>query len=94
MSATVDLLYSDTERELRDALGSLLEDRAAPAAVLARTERPDTTDAELWHAVASDIGLAGLLVPEALGGAGASARELAAAAEELAAAVAPVPYLG
>jgi alkylation response protein AidB-like acyl-CoA dehydrogenase len=91
---TVDLLYSDTERELREALASLLEDRAAPAAVLARTEMPETTDAGLWRALAADIGLAGLLVPEALGGAGASARELAAAAEELGAALAPVPYLG
>ncbi|MBO0819838.1 MAG: acyl-CoA/acyl-ACP dehydrogenase [Nocardiopsaceae bacterium] len=91
---TVDLLYSDTERELRSAVASLLADRAAPAAVLARTESPDTTDTALWHALAADIGLAGLLVPEALGGAGASARELAAAAEELGAALAPVPYLG
>ena len=38
--------------------------------------------------------LAGLPVPEALGGAGASWRELAAAAEEFGAAVAPMPFLG
>jgi alkylation response protein AidB-like acyl-CoA dehydrogenase len=94
VSATVDLLYSDTERELQSALRSVLLDRATPAAVLARTEQPDTCDAGLWHAIAADIGVAGLLIPEALGGAGASAKELAAAAEELGAAVAPVPYLG
>jgi alkylation response protein AidB-like acyl-CoA dehydrogenase len=94
VTATVDLLYSDTERELASALRSILAERAAPAAVLARVERPDTTDVELWRAVAADFGLAGLLIPEALGGAGASAKELAAAAEELGAAIAPVPYLG
>ena len=44
--------------------------------------------------LASDLGLAGLLVPEALGGAGASMREAAVVLEELGRAVAPVPYLG
>ena len=38
--------------------------------------------------------MAGLLIPEPLGGAGASYRELAAAAEQFGAAVAPIPYLG
>ena len=89
-----DLLYSETERDLSAALGGLLADRAAPADVIARTERPDTYDAALWHTVAAEIGIAGLLIPEALGGAGASYRELAAAAEQFGAAAAPVPYLG
>jgi alkylation response protein AidB-like acyl-CoA dehydrogenase len=91
---TADLRYSDTERTLASALRSLLEDRAAPADVLARTEKPDTYDTELWRVAAAEIGLAGLLIPEPLGGAGASYRELATAAEEFGAAVAPVPYLG
>jgi alkylation response protein AidB-like acyl-CoA dehydrogenase len=89
-----DLLYSETERDLSAALRGLLADRAAPADVIARTERPDTYDAALWHTVAAEIGIAGLLIPEALGGAGASYRELAAAAEQFGAAVAPIPYLG
>ena len=94
MTAATDLLYSDTERELVAALAGLLSDRAAPADVLARTEKPETYDAGLWQAVAADIGLAGLLIPEPLGGAGASYRELAAAAEHFGATVAPIPYLG
>jgi alkylation response protein AidB-like acyl-CoA dehydrogenase len=89
-----DLLYTDTERSLAAALRPLLAARADPSAVLARTERPDTYDPDLWRALAAEIGLAGLLIPEPLGGAGASYRELAVAAEELGAAVAPVPYLG
>jgi alkylation response protein AidB-like acyl-CoA dehydrogenase len=40
-----------------------------------------------------DLGLAGLLVPESLGGAGASAREAAVVLEELGRSVAPVPFL-
>ena len=39
------------------------------------------------------MGLAGLAVPEELGGAGASLREAAVVLEELGRAVAPVPYL-
>jgi alkylation response protein AidB-like acyl-CoA dehydrogenase len=89
-----DLLYSETERDLAAALADLLADRAAPADVIARTERPETYDAKLWRTVAAEIGIAGLLIPEALGGAGASYRELAAAAEQFGAAAAPIPYLG
>jgi alkylation response protein AidB-like acyl-CoA dehydrogenase len=90
----VDLLYSDTERDLASALDDLLSERAPAAAVLARTEQPETCDVALWKALAAEVGLAGLLIPEALGGAGASYRELAAAAERLGAHLAPVPYLG
>jgi alkylation response protein AidB-like acyl-CoA dehydrogenase len=94
MTTVPDLLYSDTERTLAAALGDLLSSKAGAADVLARTEKPDTYDQDLWHAVAAEIGLAGLLIPEALGGAGASYRELAAAAEQFGATVAPIPYLG
>jgi alkylation response protein AidB-like acyl-CoA dehydrogenase len=94
MAHTVDLLYSDTERTLAAALADLLSSRAQPSDVLARTEKPDTYDLDLWRTVAAEIGLAGLLIPEPLGGAGASYRELAAAAEQFGAAVAPIPYLG
>ena len=93
-TAATDLLYSNTERELAAALAGLLATRAAPADVLARTEKPETCDTDLWRTVAVDIGIAGLLIPEPLGGAGASYRELAAAAEQFGATVAPIPYLG
>ncbi len=93
-TAATDLLYSDTERSLASALDDVLSSRAKPADVVARTERPETYDAELWHVVAADIGLAGLLIPEPLGGAGASFRELSTAAEHFGATAAPIPYLG
>jgi alkylation response protein AidB-like acyl-CoA dehydrogenase len=89
-----DLLYSAEERDLGAALADLLASQAAPADVLARTEQRETYDPKLWRAVAAEIGVAGLLIPEPLGGAGASYRELAAAAEQFGAAVAPIPYLG
>ena len=94
MTPAADLLYSDTERTLASALADLLSSRAAATDVLARTEQPETYDTKLWRTVAAEIGIAGLLIPEPLGGAGASYRELAAAAEQFGAAVAPIPYLG
>jgi alkylation response protein AidB-like acyl-CoA dehydrogenase len=89
-----DLLYSDTERALGDSLSSLLADRGSLDKVLARTESADTYDDGLWQAVAGDLGLAGLLIPERDGGAGASYREVCSAAEALGGSVAPVPFLG
>ncbi len=90
----LDLLYSETETELRSAVRSVLGDRAAWRDVLARTETAQTYDNALWHTLAAEVGVAGLLIPEALGGAGASYREAAVVAEEIGRNVAPVPFLG
>jgi alkylation response protein AidB-like acyl-CoA dehydrogenase len=88
------LLYTDVEDELRAAVRQVLTDRAPWPAVLARTESDEPYDTRLWQTLSRDIGVAGLPVPEKFGGAGASWREAAVAAEELGRAVAPVPHLG
>src|SRR5256884_9708352 len=89
-----DLLYSDAERALSDALASLLADRGGLDKVLARVESAQTYDDKLWEAVAADLGCAGLLIPERDGGAGASYRGAAAAAEGLGGYVGPGPFPG
>jgi alkylation response protein AidB-like acyl-CoA dehydrogenase len=89
-----DLLYTDTERALSDSLVSLLADRGGLDKALARIESAQTYDDKLWQAVGADLGCAGLLISERDGGAGASYREAAAAAEALGSFVAPVPFLG
>ncbi|MBC6463651.1 acyl-CoA dehydrogenase family protein, partial [Actinomadura sp. HBU206391] len=89
-----DLLYSDIEEELRRAVRSVLEDLAPWSQVLAGTETGDPCDAKLWRTISTDLGCAGLAVPEEFGGAGASFREAAVVLEELGRAVAPVPFLG
>lgn len=91
--ASPDLLYSDTEDDLRAAVRSLLTDRADVPATLVRAESGDPYDPELWTALAGRIGAAGLLVPEKLGGQGASHREAAVVLEELGRNVTPAPYL-
>ncbi|HVW43140.1 MAG TPA: acyl-CoA dehydrogenase family protein, partial [Amycolatopsis sp.] len=89
-----DLLYSDVEEDLRASVRDLFADKAAAASVLARTESDEPYDLKLWRTAAAELGLAGLHVPEELGGQGASARELAVVLEELGRAVVPMPFLG
>lgn len=89
----LDLLYTDVEEALRTSLRDLLAARCSPAATTAMYDGDRSAVPGLWRAVAADLGLAGLLVPEHLGGAGASSREAAVVLEELGRALAPVPFL-
>ncbi|MGW9436641.1 acyl-CoA dehydrogenase family protein [Streptomyces sp. NPDC055607] len=93
MTDQPDLLYSDTEDDLRAAVRALLADRAGHAVLLDRIETDTPYVPGLWKSLATDIGAAGLLVPEELGGQGASHREAAVVLEELGRAVTPLPYL-
>jgi alkylation response protein AidB-like acyl-CoA dehydrogenase len=88
-----DLLYSEEEEALRAAVRDLLTDHCDAAGVIVRTESDAPHDLSLWKSLADGMGLAGLLVPEAQGGQGATHREVAVVLEELGRAVAPVPYL-
>ena len=89
----LDLLATDVENDLRSTVRDLLADRCAPGAVTAMYDGDRTVVEPLWRSLAVDLGLAALLVPEDLGGAGASAVEAAAVVEELGRACAPVPFL-
>jgi alkylation response protein AidB-like acyl-CoA dehydrogenase len=88
-----DLLYSDTEEALRDSVRRLFADRCPPEAVTRVYDSAPQDFSGVWHTLAADLGMAGLLVPEQLGGAGAGAREAAVVMEEIGRAVAPVPFL-
>jgi alkylation response protein AidB-like acyl-CoA dehydrogenase len=89
-----DLLYTDVEDQLRSSVRDLLSARAPWTAVLPRTESAEPYDPALWRALARDLGVTGLAVPEASGGHGASWREVAVVAEELGRSVAGTPFLG
>ncbi|WP_328535500.1 acyl-CoA dehydrogenase family protein [Streptomyces sp. NBC_00344] len=88
-----DLLYSETEDDLRAAVRSLLAGRLDTPGLLSRAESDTPYDHQLWTSLAAEMGTAGLLVPEKLGGQGASHREAAVVLEELGRSVAPAPYL-
>jgi alkylation response protein AidB-like acyl-CoA dehydrogenase len=89
----VNLLYTDIEDDLRSTVREVLADRCDPVAISAVYDGDRSVVAGLWKTLATDLGLAALLVPEERGGAGASAREAAVVLEELGRAVAPVPFL-
>ena len=92
MTQDLNLLYTDVEDSLRSTVRDLLAARCSSDAVTAMYDGDRTVVAPLWRSVAAELGLAGLLVPESAGGAGASAREAAVVLEELGRAAAPVPF--
>ena len=93
MTEDLNLLYTDVEDSLRASVRDLLTDRCPPDRVIALYDGDRSLVPGLWKALAVDLGLAGLLVPEEYGGAGASAREAAVVLEELGRSAAPVPFL-
>ena len=92
-SPGVDLLYSEVENSLRQSVRDLLTAQCTPARVIALYDGEGGLQPRLWSELSVDLGLAGLLVPEERGGAGASAREAAVVMEELGRFVAPVSFL-
>ena len=90
--STINLLPSDIEDDLRTSVRKLLAARC-DAAVLSAMSDGEPGPEGLWDRLTGELGLAGLLVPEERGGAGATAREAAVVLAEIGAATAPVPYL-
>lgn len=88
----LNLLYTDIEDDLRASVRSLLAARCAPDDVAALYDGGPGPKG-LGEALALELGLSALLVPEELGGAGASTREAAVVLEEIGRAVAPTPFL-
>jgi alkylation response protein AidB-like acyl-CoA dehydrogenase len=89
----LDLLDTDVEKDLRSSVRSLLSARCDPTVVTAMYAGDRSAVDGLWRALAVDMGLAGLLVPESRGGVGGSTRETAVVLEELGRSLAPVPFL-
>ncbi len=92
-TSDLDLLYTDVEDSLRESVRDLLAARCTPDRVVAGYDGGSSLQPQLWRMLAVDLGVAGLLVPEHRGGAGATAREAAVVLEELGRFVAPVPFL-
>jgi len=87
------MLDSDVDEELRAGVRDMLAQRSPVSRVLARIEDGEAYDRTLWRTLATEMGLAGIAIPERFGGGGASLRESAVVLEELARSVAPVPFL-
>ena len=88
----MDFDFTDDQVALREGARELLDDLAAPARVRAHTASGDAFDARLWAAMVEQ-GWIGIEVPEAEGGVGLGAVEVAILAEELGAHAAPAPFV-
>ncbi|MET7655013.1 acyl-CoA dehydrogenase family protein [Streptomyces sp. NPDC005486] len=78
---------------IRRTLRELLHKRCGPGELRAALDTPGGHDPALWAALAEQLGLPGLALPEAYGGVGCSRADLALAAEETGRALAPSPLL-
>ena len=90
---TLQLELTTEQVALREAVRRFLEKRSPENEVRRLMATPEGYDADVWRAMAAELGLQGLAIPEAHGGAGAGWREVAVVMEELGRVLACVPYL-
>ena len=83
--------FSDELKQLRDEARRFLAERNALAAARRVLESDGGHDAALWREI-GEMGWIGAAIPEAFGGAGLGPLGLCVLAEELGAALAPVPF--
>ncbi|MDW8810510.1 acyl-CoA/acyl-ACP dehydrogenase [Streptomyces scabiei] len=89
----MDARFTAEQEEIRRTVRELLLKRCGPEEVRSAVRTGEGYDAGLWLAFSEQLGLPGLALPEAYGGVGCSATELALASEELGRALAPSPLL-
>ncbi|MCW8095066.1 acyl-CoA dehydrogenase family protein [Streptomyces tauricus] len=89
----MDATFTAEQDEIRRTLRELLLKRCGPEEVRAAVRTADGWDPGLWEALAQQLGLPGLALPEQYGGVGCTTTELALAAEEMGRALAPSPLL-
>jgi alkylation response protein AidB-like acyl-CoA dehydrogenase len=89
----MDTDFTAEQDEIRRTLRELLRVRCGPAEVRAAVDTPAGYDPALWTALAEQLGLPGLALPEAYGGVGGSVTDLALACEETGRFLAPSPLL-
>ncbi|MEU1401521.1 acyl-CoA dehydrogenase family protein [Streptomyces sp. NPDC005728] len=89
----MDTRLTAEQDEIRRTLRELLHKRCGAEELRAALDSPAGYDPALWSALADQLGLPGLALPEAYGGVGCSTTELALACEEAGRTLAPSPLL-
>ncbi|MEU9286397.1 acyl-CoA dehydrogenase family protein [Streptomyces sp. NPDC048275] len=89
----MDARLTAEQDEIRRTLRELLLKRCGPEELRAAARTPTGHDPGLWDALAHQLGLPGIALPETYGGVGCSTTELALACEESGRFLAPSPLL-
>jgi alkylation response protein AidB-like acyl-CoA dehydrogenase len=89
----MDLDFNEEQQMLRDMVRGMLAEHSTIEVVRKTEDDPKGYPDALWKQL-GELGLVGILIPEAHGGAGQSLMEAALLYEELGRALAPVPHLG
>ncbi|NBE53624.1 acyl-CoA dehydrogenase family protein [Streptomyces boluensis] len=89
----MDAAFTAEQDEIRRTLRELVAERCGPDEVKAAVRTAAGHDTALWQTLAKELGLPGLGIPEAYGGGGGTATELALACEETGRALVPSPLL-
>jgi alkylation response protein AidB-like acyl-CoA dehydrogenase len=84
----------DEKNALRSTARKFFEKHSSEAAVRTAMETTDGFDRALWLAMANELGLQGLAIPEEFGGAGFSFSDLQIVLEEMGRALVCAPFLG
>ncbi|MGH3494266.1 MAG: acyl-CoA dehydrogenase family protein, partial [Sciscionella sp.] len=86
------LLLTDEQQELQQTVAKFLATQS-PMSVVREVMTGETGyDEKLWQRLCGELGLAGLAIPEAYGGAGYGPIERSVVLEELGAALTPSPF--
>jgi alkylation response protein AidB-like acyl-CoA dehydrogenase len=88
----VRLAFSEEQEELRRSVRRFLDDTSPVAEVRRLMDTDEGWDRAVWKAMAEQVGLQGIHVPEAFGGVGLGHVELGIVLEELGRSLACVPY--
>ena len=89
----IDFGFTDEHEELRATIRQFLADNSDEQAVRTQMASESGYDTKVWEQLAEEMGLAGLIIPEDLGGAGMSYVELCVVMEEMGRALLCAPFL-
>jgi alkylation response protein AidB-like acyl-CoA dehydrogenase len=89
----MDVTFTEEHDELRETVRRFLDAKSPETAVRALMTSERGYDPSVWSQMAEQMGLQGLIVPEAHGGAGLGPVELAIVCEEMGSALLCAPFL-
>jgi alkylation response protein AidB-like acyl-CoA dehydrogenase len=79
----IQYAFTDEQEQFRSALRRFLDDKSPPTEVRRLMETAEGYNPEVWRQLSDDLGLPGIHVPQAYGGAGFGMVELGIVMEEL-----------